>query len=169
MEFTKDARFDTPKYHEFTIPNVECAYLYLFQPDTAFGDSKWKVTMWLPEGLAAQLKGVGFNVKTWGKKDKESPYDGREYLVATRKTHTGEGKTMYPAKVYDSSNKYWNSEIAIGQGSRCNIMVASKYMEVKGETILPCYLNAVQVLEHVEYSSSPFEDTTSTEPGDSPF
>lgn len=163
MEFTRDARFDGPKLFEFTLPKVECAYLYLFTPDTAFNDSKWKVTMFLSDAVAAKLQKVGFNVKTWGTKEGKEPskYDGRQYLVASRKTHTKEGKTMYPPKVYEADGRtYWDKDVAIGNGSICNVVVAAKYMEIKGETILPCYLNHIQIEVHEEYNSSPFGDVS---------
>jgi hypothetical protein len=162
-EFVRDERFNGPKLYDVQIPNVECAYLYLFQPDIAFNDSKWKVTLFLNDQYANALAKVGFNVKTWKTKEGKEPskYDGRRYIVATRKTHTKDGSNMYPPKVYEADGRtYWNKEVAIGNGSICNVIIAGKYMEIKGETVLPCYLQSVQVVQHEEYNSSPFSDVS---------
>lgn len=165
IEFTKDPRFDTPKLHEFPIKGQECAYFYVSDPDTAFNDSKWKVTIFLDEVYEKKMRAVGFNVKIWGqtasgapKKDrKESKYNDRAYIQVTRKTHMQNGDPMFPPKVYGPDGQsYWDRNVAIGNGSICNIQVAGKYMQMKGETILPCYLQALQVVKHVEYSKSPF-------------
>lgn len=150
----RDSRFD--EMFEFDLNNMECHYIYLFKPDTKF-ESVWKVTVVLPEALATEMASKGFNVV-----DKE--INGKEVkcIVAKRKTHTRDGKAMYPPKVFDAGTqteapKYWPEDVAIGNGSRLNLKVAATYREISGKTRLPLYLNAAQVVKHVPYGGSPFK------------
>lgn len=150
----KDSRF--LEMFEFDLDNVEIYYAFLFKPDTKY-ESCWKATIILPDSLALEMKNLGFNVR-----DKKFGDETKQVIVAKRKTHTREGKAMYPPKVVDagtadSDPQYWDENVGIGNGSVCNLKVAARYVDVGGKTRLPLYLNSVQVVEHKPYDSSPFK------------
>jgi hypothetical protein len=147
-----------PKFDEmydFDLNGVQIRWPHLFKPDTAY-ESVWSVDIILPEKLAADMAKVGFLVK-------ETEVDGEKvkFIKAKRKTHKKDGSPMYPPRVYDSGTpdrdpQKWDPNIAIGNGSVCNVKVAARYLEVGGKTRLPLYLNSVQVVNHVPYNNSPF-------------
>lgn len=149
----RDARFE--EMFEFDLNGIECHYNYLFKPDTKY-ESVWKCTLILPDNVAADMAAVGFNVV-------EKELGGRkcQTIVAKRKTHTRDGKAMYPPRVYDAGTEttqpqLWPDDVAIGNGSVLNLKVAAIYRDVGGKVSLPLYLNAVQVVKHVPYTGSPF-------------
>ena len=154
----KDSRF--VDMFEFPLNGIETLYAFLFTPDTKY-ESCWKATLVLPDEMAESMRKVGFNVRT-----KEFDGELKNIIVAKRKTHTRDGKAMYPPKVYDagtegSDPQAWPKDVAIGNGSICNFIVAARYVEVGGKTRLPLYLNQVQVVEHVAYAGSSFKSVGS--------
>jgi len=157
MTTARDARFD--EMFEFPLKNVEIIYPYLFQPDTKY-TPMWKCTVILPDALAQQMAAKGFNVK-----EKDFGSGPVQYIVAKRKTHTAQNKALFPPKIYEADGKtYWDESVAIGNGTKVNLQVAAKYVTVSGKESLPLYLNAVQIVKHVPYTTSPFEDCSSDEP-----
>ena len=149
----RDSRFD--EMFDFPLSNVEILYSYFFQPDTKF-ESCWKCTVLLNPELARAMYDKGFNVRR-----KDFGSGEVDYILAKRKTHTAKGKAMFPPKVFaENGRTYWDEKVAIGNGTTVNLMVAGKYVTISGKELLPLYLNSVQIVKHVPYSSSPFEDTT---------
>lgn len=126
---------------EFTLRNVKCKWASLITPDTRY-EHKWKVDIILTKKLAESLKSVGFNVRT----DK----DGDQILRVIKKTRTKAGAPMEAPRVVarDGSTPFTER---LGNGSTININIYAKYIEVSGETHLPAYINAVQVVELEPY------------------
>jgi hypothetical protein len=134
---------------EFTLTNVKCKWAALIQPDTRY-EHKWKIDVILTKKLSESLKSVGFNVKT----DK----DGDLILRVIKKTRTKSGTPMEAPRCVglDGSTPFTER---IGNGSTVNIKIYAKYIEVSGETHLPAYINAVQVVDLVPYKGgSDFDD-----------
>ena len=148
---------------EFTLNNVKCKWANLITPDTRY-EHKWKIDLILTKKLAESLKSVGFNVKT----DK----DGDQYLRVVKKTRTKSGTPMEAPRVVALDGSTPVTE-RIGNGSVVNIKIYAKYIEVSGQTHLPAYINAVQVVELEPYTGgSDFDDLTSGDTGmgdDVPF
>lgn len=136
---------------EFTLTNVLCKWANLITPDTRY-EHKWKIDIILTKKLAASLKSVGFNVRT----DK----DGDEILRVIKKTRTKAGSPMEAPRVVGLDGNTPFTE-RVGNGSKVNIKIYAKYIEVSGETHLPAYINAVQVVDLVPYKGgSDFDDLT---------
>lgn len=154
----RDARFE--EMFNFDLNGIECHYNYLFSPDTKY-ESVWKCTLLLPDNLAAEMSKVGFNVT-----EREIAGETRKTIVAKRKTHTRDGKAMYPPKVFDAGTEdtppsLWPTDVAVGNGSILNLKVSAIYRDVGGKISLPLYLNAVQVVKHVPYGDAPFKSVNS--------
>lgn len=136
---------------EFTLTNVKCKWAALITPDTRY-EHKWKIDVILTKKLSESLKSVGFNVRT----DK----DGDEILRVIKKTRTKGGSPMEAPRVVGLDGITPFAE-RIGNGSTVNIKIYAKYIEVSGQTHLPAYINAVQVVDLVPYKGgSDFDDLT---------
>ena len=134
---------------EFTLSNVKCKWAALITPDTRY-EHKWKIDLILTKKLAESLKSVCFNVRT----DKE----GDQILRVIKKTRTKGGTPMEAPRVVGLDGITPFAE-RIGNGSTVNIKVYAKYIEVSGQTHLPAYINAVQVVDLVPYKGgSDFDD-----------
>ena len=146
-EFKRHERFEG-KGSVLPINGVKVKWAALQSPDTRY-EHCWKVNLILSKEQAEKMMAVGFNVS----QDKDGDY----FLVAKKKCRTKEGKLQTAPLVVGRDGRTPFTE-ELGNGSTVNAQVFSKYVEVKGETWLTAYLNSVQVLEHVPYSGSGFED-----------
>ena len=156
-EITKNPRFISKKSVEFPLDMVEVWYAHLNRPDTKY-ENAWKVNIILPKATADSFLAVGFNVK---EKDFKDGKGVRSFVIAKKKTHTASGDALYAPKIFQQNGKdLWDKDTNIGNGSIMNLKVAARYMEINGKTLLPLYINSGQVVNLVEYISSPFEDTT---------
>lgn len=147
----------------FIIPSVYVEWCHLVQPDTEFQKSQWSVDMRLEEPMAKSLKEAGFNVRHT--KDKKKFKEGDElyyFLKSYSKTATAKGPNKMPPTV-DANAKPMDGNL-VGNGSKCNIKVWAKYVDVNGETHLPAYLNGVQVIELVEYTQDGFDPVDASDP-----
>jgi hypothetical protein len=145
---------------EFVLSNVPCKWASLIRPDTRF-EHVWKIDAILTKDQADRMKAVGFNVK----QDKEGDW----FIRCKKKVQTKSGSPMEPPRVVGRDGATPFTE-EVGNGSIVNIKVFAKYKEVNGQTHLPAYLNAVQVLEHVPYNSSGFGNVDDgAVPDDLPF
>ena len=136
---------------QLTLPKVKLEWCHLVEPDTEFKKSQWSVNAVLEEKMALSLKEVGFNVKYTGDRKKFKQGDPLYYfLKAYSKTHTAKGANT-PPKVVDAQTNTMDGNL-VGNGSICNVKMWCKYIEVDDEVKLPAYLNAVQVIELVEYN-----------------
>ena len=150
-EITKDPRFVGTKVVEFDMSLVPVYYSYFFNPDTKY-ESVWKTTLQLTADQAAGMAKVGFNVK-----QKDFGNGMVDIITAKRKTHTREGKAMFPPRIFGPDAKPWDETVLIGNGTIMNLKVGAVYREVNGNTSLPLYLNSGQVVTLVEYSGSGFK------------
>ena len=145
----------------FPIMNVDIEWAHVTKPDTQFGKSQWEITMRLPEKLANDMLDAGFNVKkkSDGKKFKKGDED-YFFIVAYRKTQTSKGVKLDPPKVFERDGQTLYTGL-IGNGSKCNVKISAKYLEISGETKLPCRLVSIQVVDLVAYGNdgfSPLDD-----------
>ena len=154
-------RKDLIKGKKFPIPNVFVEWCHLVKPDTGFGKSQWELTLRLPEKLAFDMRAAGFNVRhTDGKKKFKAGDEEYYFIVAYRKTVTSKGVELTPPKVFERDGKTI-FEGLIGNGSKCNVKISAKYLEISGETKLPCRLVAIQLVDLVEFGNdgfSPLDD-----------
>lgn len=126
-------------------------------PDTMF-ERCWKLDAVLDKPLADSMIAAGFNVHE---------KDGEYLLSCKTKCATKAGKPNKPPVVVGRDGKTPFTR-EIGNGSICNVKVYAKFTTVSGKTYLPAYLNAVQVVDHVEYNGAGF-DSVDDEDTDVPF
>ena len=140
-----------------TFPNLEVEWCHVTKPDTGFGKSQWEITCRLPDSLAEEMREVGFNVKKKSEMKKYKAGDPDYYfIVAYRKTQTSKGQQLDPPKIFERDGRTLNTGL-IGNGSILNVKVSAKYIEVSGETKLPCRLISAQIVELVPYGDGGFE------------
>lgn len=134
---------------QFRMDNLKCKYVYTKEPDVYVspqghkGDPNWKATIVLDDHWKSELMNAGFNVK----QDK----DGDWTLTVKRKVNIQGGKTQEPPTVVDANKNPFNE--LIGNGSVCNFIIYGKYNNPKDINQVCAYLNAIQVIEHVPYTS----------------
>lgn len=141
----------------FILKEVKCKWAKVHEPDDRY-EEKWTITAVLDNKLAEDLEDVGFNIKIDG--------DGDKVLEVKTKVNKKNGTKNKAPQVVGSDGRTPFTD-NIGNGSTVNIKVYAKYMTVSGKEFLPAYLNAVQVIDHVEYTGGvAFDDYSS---GGAPF
>ena len=138
----------------FVLKDVPVKWAHVLEPDTKF-EHAWKIDAILDKDMADSMAAAGFGVK-------ESD-DGEFSLTIKTKCKTKNGKDNRAPKVVGRDLAPFTEPI--GNGSVCNIKVWAKYIEVSGKTYLPAYLDGVQVVDHVAYDASGFENLD----GNAPF
>ena len=148
---------DFVKGCEFVLSGVKVlwANVQADNPDSKY-ERVWKTDVILEKSMADSMLASGFGVRE---------KDGEYLLTIKKKCMTRDGKAQTPPTVVGRDGKTPFTE-EIGNGSTCNIKVYAKYCEVKGETHLPAYLNALQVVEHVARGAG-FDNLDGTE--EAPF
>ncbi len=155
---------------KFTLSNVKVEWAYLVKPDTSFNKSIWKITARLEEAMAKSMLDAGFNVKNTKDGKKFKTGDAEYFFIeCSKKTHKKDGSPMTAPAVKDRDGETDMDGSKVGNGSLCNINVFAQYTEVNGQTYLPCYLNAVQVLELVVYNPTGFQNVDETPDENLPF
>ena len=121
-----------------TLRDCTLEHPHLDRPDTRFEeDGPYKMNALLSEGMAKDMKEIGFNVK----KNK----DGVSYIVCKRKQGLGR------PPVNSSDDTPIDPKI-VGNGSLCDVHVTTYKVKVGGKVHLPCYLDEVTITELIEYT-----------------
>lgn len=136
-----DPRFEAGE--TLAIKNVPVRWAHLINPDTMY-QPQWSVEMLLNAADAKQMKALGFNVKD----SEDGPFLKAKSVVTTR------GGKVNRKPVLVGPDPAVPFEEEVGNGSVCNVLVYAKYVTVSGKKYLACYLNGVQVIEHVAYTAS---------------
>jgi len=150
-------------YVNHILKNVKVYWAHVHQPDTAFGGDKWKLDAALTEEAGEELKALGFtiNSKTYGQV--EEPY-----VLVPKKERIVKGIEQKPPVIVGADGKTPFTQ-DIGNGSVCNLKLSCKAWKIKGKWILATYLDAVQIVKHVEYSGGGAFEDCSEESTDVPF
>ena len=126
------------------LSNVKVNWAIVQKTDS---DGNWRIDAYPSKKDLAILKKKGVNIKT--------DDDGVEYISCKRKSQSNAGKDISPPFVVDASNQVYKG--LIGNGSTCNISMSFYEWEYMKKTGVSCWLEAVQVLDLVEFNPSPFE------------
>lgn len=127
----------------FIIENVLVDHCSVFKPNTTYRP-EWAVVIRVPQHLQQQFYEVGFRLKR--------DANGQVTLRAKRYVRLDNGEEMRPPEVVDADNQLWpESRGLIGNGSRANVKVRAKYTTYQGVEGLSCFLEGLQVLDHVPY------------------
>lgn len=128
----------------FIVENVFVDYSSVFRPNTKYRP-EWAVVIRVPQELINEFYEVGFRLK-------QDP-NGQVTLRAKRYVRLDDGTEMAPPTVVDCENQPWpEGRGLIGNGSRCNVKVRAKYTTYQGVEGLSCFLEGLQVLDHVPYT-----------------
>ena len=134
------------EYEILRLKNCRVKYAKVIRPGKAYDDGmpdEWSVNIYpTPEDRDA-LMARGCNPK----EDKA----GEEYWVAKRSTKAKSGKDVAAPKLVDAKLAPFTEDI--GNGSVCNINVTLFPWKKGQRTGIKLYLNAVQVVNHVAYST----------------
>lgn len=127
----------------FIIENVFVDYSSVFRPNTKYRP-EWAVVIRVPQHLQQEFYEVGFRLK-------QDP-NGVVTLRSKRYVRLDDGTEMAPPTVVDCENQPWpEARGLIGNGSRANVKVRAKYTTYQGVEGLSCFLEGLQVLDHVPY------------------
>jgi len=156
----------TKGYTNIKLSNIECHWLHLDEPDTAFGNNKWCLEMRLDDGIAQQLRDIGFIVKD--KIDLSTQeVKGKNVLKAKKEVVTQKGKVqMKPSVVGPDGKTPWTEPM--GNGTICNLHLSFKAWFVNGVWQMSMYIDAVQVVTLAAFAGS-FSDVSGDDEQDVPF
>lgn len=142
-------------YIPLHIPNVKVKWAKVFKPDTAFGGNKWVVDLLMGDypQLVKEMKAAGFNIRD---KKKDGVVIDKDVLTLKREVITKSGPQEPPAVVGLDGKTPFTQEL--GNGTVCNIRGSARAWPINGKLVLACYLEAIQVVNHVPYKSSSFDD-----------
>jgi hypothetical protein len=132
---------------EMVLRNVRVNYAKVIRPGAAYEEGKpdeWSVNMYVTAEDAAKLKAQHVT----GKLDR----DGAEYFVAKRASVSKKGDKVSPPQIVDGGKNLWNGG-DIGNGSVCNVKVALFPWAFKNRRGVYVYLQGLQVVNHVPYTS----------------
>ena len=132
----------------FIIKDVIVDHASVFRPNTQYRP-EWAVVIRVPQHMVQEFYEVGFRLK-------QDPNTGGYTLRAKRYVRLDDGTEMRPPEVVDADENPWPEERGlIGNGSRCNVKVRAKYTTYQGVEGLSCYLEALQVVDHIPYTPGP--------------
>jgi hypothetical protein len=130
----------------FIIENVFVDFASVFHPNTKYRP-EWACVIRVPQVMIQNFYEVGFRLK-------QNP-DGVVTLRAKRYVRLDDGSEMQPPTIVDCDNNPWTEQRGlIGNGSRCNVKVRAKYTTYQGVEGLSCFLEGLQILDHVPYYGS---------------
>ena len=145
-------KYKEGKYIRMRLVNVEGHWAHLQKPDTAFGDSKYSIDLYMDDALGDALRAEGFNVK---------PKVTSDGTVATKnhlkpKSSAIDKKTggmNKPPEVVGPDGKPFTEPI--GNGSILNVTIDARAWPKVGkpsEWTLSAYLVKVEVVKHIPYT-----------------
>lgn len=144
---------------KFTSPKGTAVYPSLTRPDTRFNaEGVYKTGLELPkkeaDGLVEKLKEIF--VEEFGAKKlagAKFPFKENEDGTVTFNFKSKTAPKLFDAKGQPIKNA---ADLKIGGGSKIKCAVAAKAYNAGGATGVVCYLNAVQIIDLVEFGGSPF-------------
>jgi hypothetical protein len=130
----------------FIIENVLIDYASVFKPNTRYRP-EWAVVIRVPQNMIQEFYECGFRLK--------QDANGVVTLRSKRYVRLDDGTEMQPPSIVDCENNPWTEARGlIGNGSRCNVKVRAKYTTYQGVEGLSCFLEGLQVLDHIPYYGS---------------
>jgi len=121
--------------NKFVTPKGVAQYPWLTKPDTKFSEEGvFKVSLAIPEGEA---------------KDMPFKKDENGNIVFSF-------KSKLKPRLYDAAGKPIKEDVSVGGGSTIKVSGAFGPYNKGANTGVALYLNAVQIIDLVEFSSSPF-------------
>lgn len=146
-------------YVKIKLTNVPVRYVHLSTPDLAFGGNKFHMQMLLDDQTAQALEAEGFKLK---EKEEKDGTITKNILQPKKNGLKKDGSKNEPPRVVGPDGRTAFTE-PIGNGSEVNALLSCRAWKVQGKWILSAYIEAVQVVKHVELQSSAFEDLTGGE------
>jgi len=150
---------DITKGVEVVFKNKEVRWASVHTPDERF-DPCWKADILFNKKTdAKEIKAymdLGFNFKEYKNKEGVPTDPDIYYLRAKSKCNQKSGKANKPPVVVGRDGRTPFSQ-DIGNSSTCNVKVYVKENIVTGKRHVTLYLNAVQVVNHVEYGGGAFD------------
>ena len=142
-------------YVKLSLTNVEVYWAHVQKADREFGNNKWHLQMRLDDKLAEELKAEGFNVKD--KTDKQGNV-AKNTLIAKKEVmkKNGQPNKQPYIKGPDGKTDFTDN---IGNGSILNLNLSAKAWKIRGKWSLSCYLDGIQVVNHVPYAGG-FSDVS---------
>lgn len=136
----------------------------VYEPDATYPPPRWSVKIYPTEAQAKELIKLGIVMREDDK--------GGVFFEAKRNVETTKGKKLDPPRVVGPDKSPFTKPI--GNGSVCNIIVDVYPWEFGKKRGVGAWLEAVQVVEHVEYVQNDRVDfdaveVKSDEPNDLPF
>lgn len=134
------------EYEILRLKNCRVKYAKVIRPGKAYDEGQpdeWSVNIYPTEADRDALMARGCNPK----EDKA----GEEYWVAKRSTKAKSGKDVAAPKLVNAKLEPFTEDI--GNGSVCNINVTLFPWKKGQRTGIKLYLNSVQVVNHVAYST----------------
>ena len=114
---------------------------------------EWKMDLVIDKEAIKELKAAGIGDRV---KSKPDYADGQYYISFKQKELRADGTPNEPIKVVDKTNKPWNDNDLIGNGSTVDVkFVVKDWGAGKKKGV---YLRAVRVLDLVRFSRSEFDD-----------
>lgn len=144
---------------KFVTPKGKAVYPSLTRPDTRYNeDGVYKTGMLFSEQEADKFMDTLKEVYSEEFGAKKLSSAKMPFKKNDDGTVTFNFKSKNAPKIFDSKGNPIKdiSELRIGGGSTLKIAGAAKAYNAGGNTGVTCYLNSVQVIDMVEYSSSPF-------------
>ena len=145
---------------KITTPKGSASYPSLTRPDTRYNaEGVYKTGLVLKgkdaEGLITQIKEI--YVEEFGAK-KLTAAAQLPFKTNDDGTTTFNFKTKTIPKLFDSKGNPIKdiADLKVGSGSSIKVAAAAKAYNAGGKTGVTMYLNAVQIIDLVEYSGSPF-------------
>ena len=130
----------------FVFENVVCHHACLLKPNTTY-KPEWCIVVEVPEAQLQAYLQYGFRIKADTK-------IGVPCIRCKKATVTNAGEQMDPPAIVDADKVPWTVERGlIGNGSICNVAVKAMYtVDTEGVKAVTCFLNAVQIVDHVPYT-----------------
>ena len=144
---------------KFVTPKGKAVYPSLTRPDTRYNEEGvYKTGLTMSEKDAQKFMEMLKEVYTEEFGAKKLPSAKLPFKKNDDGSVVFNFKSKNAPKLFDSKGNPIKdiSELRVGGGSTIKIAGAAKAYNAGGATGVTCYLNSVQVIDLVEYSSSPF-------------
>ena len=133
------------------IDNATCKWAKVYQPDTKY-TPRWSIDIYPDAKGLKVMEGAGLEML----EDRET---GEAFYKTTRNVATKAGKQLSPPRVVNM-NKEPITDL-IGNGSKVNVIMNVKEVDNFGKKKMKGYLEAVQVVDLVNYSGGEdFDDAS---------
>ncbi len=143
---------------KFVSPKGTANWPWFNKPDTRFdAEGKYKTDLLVPKGEASDLmsKAKSLFIEEFGESElKKAKYPFNiEGDVVTLKA-----KSKQKPVIYDAKGKKINDEVNVGNGSTIKVSGMLGTYDAGGSKGVTAYLNAVQLIDLVEFGGAEFEE-----------